>query len=62
MFEAYDDVLTTDEVCEALKIGHNSLYLLLQSGKLKGFRCGRVWKIPKLALREYILEKSRIKQ
>ena len=34
---------------------------LLNSGKLKGFRNGRVWRIPKLAIKEYILESARIK-
>lgn len=54
MFEAYDDVLTVEEACEALKIGHNAMYELLSTGKLAGYRNGRVWRIPKLALVEYI--------
>ena len=55
MFEEYADVLTADEACEALRIGYNALYELLNSGKLKGFRNGRVWRIPKQAIQEYIL-------
>ena len=55
MLETYDDLLTTEEACEALKIGKNALYELLDSGKLKGYRNGRVWRIPKVAVREYIL-------
>ena len=54
MFEEYADVLTADEACEALRIGYNALYELLNSGKLKGFRNGRVWRIPKQAVQEYI--------
>lgn len=46
MFEEYADVLTAEEACEALRIGYNALYELLNSGKLKGFRNGRVWRIP----------------
>ncbi len=60
MFEEYDDLLTVDEACELLKIGHNTIYALLNSNKLKGFRCGRVWKIPKFAIENYILESSGI--
>ena len=42
MFEGYDDVLTVDEACDALKMGYNAVYELLNSGKLKGFKNGRV--------------------
>lgn len=61
MFEQYDDVLTVDEACEALKVGHNMLYSLLNSGKLKAYRCGRIWRIPVAALREYIIESTKLK-
>ena len=61
MFEEYADVLTADEACEALRIGYNALYELLNSGKLKGFRNGRVWRIPKQSLQIYILESAQIK-
>lgn len=54
MFENYDDVLTVEEACEALKIGFNAMYELLNAGKLRGYRNGRVWRIPKAALVEFI--------
>lgn len=60
MFEEYGDVLTAEEACEALRIGFNALYDLLNSGKLKGYRNGRVWRIPRLALQEYILEQAKL--
>ena len=60
MLETYDDLLTTDEACEALKIGKNALYDLLDSGKLKGFRNGRVWRIPKQAVVEFICTESKL--
>lgn len=58
MLEEYADVLTTEETCEALRIGYNALYELLSSGKLKGYRNGRVWRIPKISVQAYILESS----
>lgn len=58
MLNQYDDLLTTDEACEALKIGKNALYSLLRSGQLKAFRSGRVWRIPKGSLIEFIYGKS----
>ena len=54
----YDDMMTTEEAKEALKIGTNTLYKLLRSGKLKAFRLGRIWKIPKAAVEEYIRESA----
>ena len=60
MFEEFADVLTAEEACEALRIGYNALYELLNSGKLKGFRTGRVWRIPKQSLQIYILESAQI--
>lgn len=61
MLEEYADVLTTEETCEALRIGYNALYELLGNGKLKGFRNGRVWRIPKVSVQAYILESSGVK-
>ena len=61
MLEVYSDILSVEEVCEALRIGANQAYLILNSGKLKGYRQGRVWRIPKQALVEYIVERSKIK-
>lgn len=60
MLEQYQDIMDVYDVAEALCIGKNRVYELLSDGSLKGFRIGRVWKIPKAALREYILTKSRI--
>ena len=60
MLSEYPDILTTDEACEALRIGYNALYGLLQSGKLKAYRNGRLWRIPKKSVIEYILEQSKL--
>ena len=54
MLEGYDDLLTSEEACEALKIGKNALYKLLASGTLKAYRNGRVWRIPKAAIEAFI--------
>ena len=60
MLEEYTDILTTEEACEVLRIGYNAIYELLNSGKLKGYRNGRVWRIPKVAVQEYILTRSNL--
>lgn len=61
MLEEYADILTAEEACEALRIGYNAMYELLNSGKLKGYRNGRVWRIPKISVQEYILEQAKLK-
>lgn len=61
IFESYDDILTVEEACEALKIGYNAIYGLLNTGKLRGYRNGRVWRIPKASLVEYIQSSSKLK-
>lgn len=61
MLDEYADILTAEEACEALRIGYNAMYELLNSGKLKGYRNGRVWRIPKVAVQEYILAQVKMK-
>ena len=60
MLEQYDDVMTTEEACEALKVGYNTLYELLNCGQLKGYRNGRTWRIPQLAVQESILKNAKL--
>ena len=60
MLEQYQDIMTAFDVAEALCIGRNRVYELLGDGSLKGFRIGNVWKIPKEAVREYIMTQSRL--
>ena len=61
MFEQYDDILSCEEATSALRIGKNALYELLLSKELKGFRNGRVWLIPKKALKEYVYKQANLK-
>ncbi len=66
LFPEYPQILNVDDACELLRCGRNNLYRLLNSGnaenKLKAYKNGRVWKIPKAAVQEYIMEQSRIKK
>lgn len=61
MFENSDDFLTVDETCELLKMGHNAVYRLLNSGRLKALRNGRVWRVPKQAIIEYTKKRYSVK-
>ena len=51
--EPISEYLTPKEVMDLLYIGKNTLYGLLGSGELKGFRVGMQWRITKGALQEY---------
>ena len=51
-----ETLMTVEDVCEELMIGRNAVYRLLDSKKLKGFRIGRIWKIPRTSIGEYISE------
>lgn len=59
MFENYDDILTSQQVMEILGISKNVLYELLSSGELVGFKIGRVHRIPRESLANYIVTKCR---
>lgn len=61
MFEHYDTLITPEEAAELLGCGMNTIYKVLKSGKLKAMRIGRIWKIPRLAVQEYILTESKMK-
>ena len=49
-------VLTPSDVMDILGVGKNTAYDLLNSGKLKGFRVGRGWRITGEALEEFMTE------
>lgn len=61
MFDDYPDILSAAEAAEALRIRENAIYRLLNEGKLKAFKNGRTWRIPKDALKEYIKEQARLR-
>lgn len=58
MFEQHEDLLQVDEVQELLHMSRNCVYSILRSGELKGYQQGRIWKIPKQAVIEYIKRRS----
>lgn len=52
--EPISEYLTPREVMDLLYIGKNTLYKLLNSGELKGFRIGKQWRVSKSKLKEYV--------
>lgn len=41
MFERFDDILTIEDLAEALKIGTTQAYKLVRSHKIKAFKEGK---------------------
>lgn len=58
MFNEYEELITLEELQTILSIGKNTAYDLLRTQKIKAFRIGRVWKIPKKSVEEYIIKSS----
>ncbi len=58
MFEDHEELLTINEMRELLGVGKNTAYTLLKDGAIKSLRIGKLWRIPKKAVEEYILTQS----
>lgn len=56
----YIDLITIDELCDLLMIGRTTAYNLLRSKELKAFKIGKVWKISKVSVEEYIRQRSNL--
>lgn len=54
MLKNYKDILSVEDLCEILSIGKNTAYRLLKSGEIKAIRIGKVYKIPKKSITDYI--------
>lgn len=52
------EILSVYELMDVLQIGKNAAYHLLNTGKLKAFRVGRTWKIPRGMVDEFIISSS----
>jgi excisionase family DNA binding protein len=54
IFRGYPDVLTVKDLQRALGIGKATAYGLLEDKSIASIRIGRVYKIPKTALINYV--------
>lgn len=56
--ENYGSLLNLDELSEILSVEKATAGRLCREKKIKAFKCGREWRIPAIALEEYILKES----
>lgn len=57
VFDMENEIMRFEEVMEFLNVGKNTLYTLLNSGEINAFKIGKVWKIPKKSVEEYVNRK-----
>ena len=58
IFSEYPDVVTVDELMPMLKIGRNTAYRLVNDGSIHSFKMGRIHRIAKVNIIEYILKNN----
>ena len=54
LFDAYPDIMTVLQISEALHIGRNSAYNLVNSNSIRHLRIGSSIRVPKTCLVEYV--------
>jgi len=52
--EAFERLLTPDEAAEVVKVKAKTIREWLKSGKLKGIKTGRLWRIKESELRAFL--------
>lgn len=57
MFAQFDDIMSVDDVMEALNIGRSKVYELLRSGQIKSIKM-KGYRIPKTAVIDFILTRT----
>ena len=58
IFEEYDNIVERKQLQDMLHIGKNTAYKLLNDGDIKSIRIGKIHKIPKINVIEYLNRQS----
>lgn len=53
-FENYPDVLTMEQLQNALNVGRSTAYALVRTGEIRSFRIGTAIRVPKESINSYI--------
>lgn len=56
MFRRYPDLMTVEELQEALGIGRTMAYRLVNNGKIRCLRLGKTIKVPKQYLVDFVVK------
>lgn len=60
MFTSYPDVVNIEQLKEMLGIGITLAYRLVREQKIRAFKVGREYKIPKANIIRYLIEQNEI--
>lgn len=55
MFSKYPDVVGTEDLCKMLSISKKLVYKLLKENQIPSLRIGRMYKVAKIDVIDYIL-------
>ena len=58
MFKSYDDVVEVSDLQKMLNISRASTYELLKNKEIKAFKLAGGYKIPKVCVIEYIIDRT----
>ena len=58
--DTYNEMISLDDLCEMLSIGKSTAYYLLKTTQIKAFKIGRIWKIPRESVAEFVQSQSTI--
>ena len=58
MFDEYEDIMLVPDVQEALQVGRNRVYQLVQEGSIKAIRLGKGWRIPKKSVIDFVMTQA----
>lgn len=61
MLDDYPDVLSFRQVMEITHVGRNLLLRLLNSGEIPAFKIGKLWKVYKKELIQYLRQDQKLK-
>lgn len=50
--------LTVEDLTQLLSVGRNTAYELVRSGKIRSIKVGRIYRIPRSAVDEYLNTRS----
>jgi len=54
VFTMYPDIVSVEQMCEMLNICKTQAYIMLREGLIKSKRIGRIYKIPKIYIVQYL--------
>ena len=54
------EIYEIEDLCEILKIGKSTAYDLVRKKEIEAFKIRGVWKIPKIAVEEYLKKQARL--